>query len=178
MNYLYISFCLFLSFLGPINANNLVGGELPNLVLSGDDGGRLDGSTWSLKESLALNKVTVIFYVDPDVKDKNEEISQRLSERDFSSDKVQYIGMINMDATWLPNFAIAAALKKKQKKYPTTLYLKDLTKKAVSNWKVADDENDILILNKLGKVVYAKFGLVSKEEGDKILALIEKIKED
>ncbi|MCF8058751.1 MAG: YtfJ family protein [Bacteriovoracaceae bacterium] len=169
---------LFTIFLSSINANELVGKALPDLVLSGDDGGKLDGKEWSLKEAIAQNKVTVIFYVDPDVKDKNEDISQRLSKRDFSKEKVQYIGMINMEATWLPNFAIAGALKKKQKKYPNTLYLKDLTKKAVTTWKVADDENDIIILDKTGKVAYAKFGLVSKEEGDKILALIEKLKED
>ncbi len=156
-------------------ANPLIGTKLPNLVLSGDDGGRLDGSAWSLEESLKENKILVIFYVDPDVKDKNEEISERLDKRVFPAEKVQYLGMINMDATWLPNFAIASALKKKQEKYPATLYLKDLTKKAVKTWKVADDENDVLILNKKGEVVYAKFGYINKEEGDKVMALLEEL---
>lgn len=153
--------------------NPLVGTTLPNLVLKGDDGGRLDGSEWSLEQALSENKVTVIFYADPEEKDKNEDISERFLKRNYPVDKVQFLGMINMEATWLPNFAISEALKSKQRKYPDTLYLKDYTKKAVKVWKVADDENVVLALNQKGKVIFAKFGYVTKEEGDKLFALID-----
>lgn len=151
------------------------GKALPNLELSGDEGGRLNGKSWSLKEMLNQKKVLVIFYVDPDVKDKNEEISERLNKRNFPKEDVQYIGMINLAATWLPNFAISGALKKKQKKYPATLYLRDYDKKAVKVWKVADDENDIIVLNSEGVVSYHKFGYVNKEEGDQLMELLEKL---
>lgn len=155
--------------------NPLIGTKLPNLILNGDDGGRLDGSEWSLEQTLKNNLVTVIFYVDPDEKDKNEEISERLKVRDYKPDEVQYLGMINMEATWLPNFAISESLKSKQRKYPTTLYLKDYTKKGVKTWKIADDENDVIVLDKRGTVVFAKFGKVTKEEGDKLIALMDKL---
>ena len=155
--------------------NPLIGKELPNLVLKGDDGGRLDGSEWSLKESLKSGVVTVIFYVDPDEKDKNEEISERLKIRNYKQNEVQYLGMINMEATWLPNFAISESLKSKQKKYPDTLYLKDYTKKAVQVWKIADDENNVIALDQKGKVIFAKFGYVTKKEGDNLIALIDNL---
>jgi hypothetical protein len=155
--------------------NPLVGKELPNLILKDDDGGRLDGSEWSLEQSINENKVTVIFYADPDEKDKNEEISERFLKKKYPLDKVQFLGMINMEATWLPNFAISEALKSKQRKYPDTLYLKDYTKKAVKVWKIADDENNVIALDQKGKVIFAKFGYVTKEEGDKLIALIDNL---
>ena len=168
-----IIFLLFLLSFSAFSQNPLIGKNLPNLTLKGDDGGRLDGSEWTLEQSLKENKVTVIFYADPDEKDKNEDISERFLEKKYPLDKVQFLGMINMEATWLPNFAISEALKSKQRKYPDTLYLKDYTKKAIGVWKIADDENNVIVLDQSGKVVFAKFGYVTKEEGDKLLALID-----
>lgn len=155
--------------------NPLVDKKLPNLTLKGDDGGRLDGKEWSLEQSLQSKVVTIIFYVDPDEKDKNEEISERLKARNYNQTEVQYLGMINMEATWLPNFAISESLKTKQRKYPDTLYLKDYTKKGVQTWKVADDENNVIVLDKEGTVVFSKFGYVTKKEGDQLIALVDKL---
>ena len=46
----------------------------------------------------------------------------------FPTDKFHLYGMINMAATWLPNFAINSALEEKQKKYPRTIYVRDYKK--------------------------------------------------
>ena len=70
-------------------------------------------------------KVDVVFYVDPDEKDTNNEASDALDREKFPSDKFQSVGIINMAATWLPNFAISSALKDKQKRYPETIYVRD-----------------------------------------------------
>lgn len=149
--------------------------KLPNLTLKEDLGGRLDGSSWDLKSSLENRKVTVIYYVDPDEKDTNEELSEAFLERNFSDQKVQFIAIINMDATWLPNFAIAASLKKKQEKYPDTLYLKDFVKAGVKTWKIADDQNDIIVLNPEGKVIFSKFGKVLPKERENLFKQIEEL---
>lgn len=148
--------------------------KLPNLVLEGEDGGHLDDKKWSLYEMVG-KKVLVIFYVDPDEKDKNEDISERLNAKNYPDSKIQYIGIINYKASWAPDFAISLALKKKQKKYPQTLYLKDYGKLGVKRWNVADDENNVLVLDQKGHVVFHKFGQVNQEEGDKLLSLIEKL---
>lgn len=147
--------------------------KLPILSLSGKDGGHLDGSAWNLSDNLIQNKVTVIFYVDPDEKDLNEEMSEILSKKNYPKDDVQYIAIINMAATWLPNFAIAASLEKKQKKYPDTLYLKDFTKKGVNTWGVDDDQNNFILLNRESKVIYSKFGKIDKKEQELVIKLLE-----
>ena len=151
------------------------GERLPPIELSGDAGGHLDGSPWQLSDSLKEKKITVIYYVDPDEKDANEEISEAFQKRNYSSEKVQFIAIINMAATWLPNFAISASLKKKQEKYPDTLYLRDYDKVGVKKWGIADDQNDIIILNPQGEVLFFNYGTVQPKRREEILQTLDKM---
>lgn len=169
-----VSFVLtiFLSLYSSVLYANLApDSTLPALVLEGKEGGLLDGSKWS-SESMA-GKVAIIFYVDPDEKDKNNAFSEALKERDFSEEVVRSYAIINMAATWLPNFAISSSLEEKQKKYPRTTYLRDMKKKVVSEWGLADDENNVVILSAQGKVLFSKFGQLNETEIEQAIAVIE-----
>ena len=98
-------------------------GEIPpKVVLKGDLGGRLDGTQWS-SEELVSGKVIVLFYVDPDESELNNHASDALKAENYPKEKYGSIGMANMAATWLPNFAINMKLKSKQKQYKNTLYV-------------------------------------------------------
>lgn len=143
---------------------------LPVVELTGDLGGHLDGKDWS-SESLK-GKLTFFFYVDPDEKDKNQKFSDALKEQNFPSEKLGYIAMINMAATWMPNFAINSALKSSQKKYPKTLYLKDMSKTFVSKWNLADDNYHILLLDESGKVLFSRAGELPVEEYEKVFEIV------
>ena len=106
-------------------------GEIPpKIELKEKLGGRLDGKPWSSEE--LRGKVHVLFYVDPDEKDRNNDASEALDREKFPGDRFQSVGIINMAATWLPNFAISSALKDKQKRYPTTIYIRDYKKVLVN----------------------------------------------
>ncbi len=146
--------------------------SLPVVQLEGDLGGHLDGKAWS-SDSLR-GKLTFFFYVDPDEKDKNQKFSDALKEQDFPSEKLGYIAMINMAATWMPNFAINSALKSSQKKYPKTLYLKDLNKLFVSKWNLADDDYHILLLGPEGEVLFSHAGLLPDEDFEKVFEIVRK----
>jgi len=146
-------------------------GQVPNEVtLKGDLGGRLDGSPWSSKE--LKGKVYVIFYVDPDESDLNNEASEALNKEEFPRDKFQSYGIINMDATWLPNFVISTLLEKKQKKYPTTIYVRDYDKVLVKAWGIADDNSDVLAFDKEGKLIFKKYGKLNAEDIQKLIQVI------
>lgn len=153
-------------------ANLEKGKALPSLNLEGDAGGHLDGSSWN-SDSMKGHP-SVLYYVDPDEKDKNEDLSEALKKRDFPKDKVKFYAIINMGATWLPNFAISNSLKSKQKKYPNTTYLKDNDKKAVKEWDMADDENNVVVFNAKGEVLFSKFGKLDAEEIKELIAIVEK----
>lgn len=147
-------------------------GKVPKTVsLQEKLGGRLDGTPWSSTEF--KDRVTVLFYVDPDEKDLNNDASEALKKEAFPKEKYQSYGIINMAATILPNFAISASLKKKQKAYPDTIYVRDYKKTLVSEWGLADDNSDVLAFDKAGNLIFRKDGKLNEEE---IKALIVAIR--
>jgi len=146
-------------------------GEIPPKVeLREKLGGRLDGKPWSSEE--LQGKVYVLFYVDPDEKDTNNDASEALDREKFSSDKFQSVGIINMAATWLPNFAISSALKDKQKRYPKTIYVRDYKKVLVNAWKIADDSSNVLAFDNKGKLIFRKDGKLTAEEIQTLIKVI------
>lgn len=145
----------------------------PVVEISGDNGGRLDGKAWSSKE--LKGKVHVLFYVDPDEKDLNNHASEALAKEKFDLKKYSSVAIINMDATWLPNSILEGALEDKQKKYPNTLYVKDLEKVIVKKWDgiVKDDDSNILVFDKAGNLIYKINGKASKDQIKEMIALIK-----
>jgi predicted transcriptional regulator len=81
---------------------------------------------------------------------------------------------MNTAASWLPNFIISSALKEKQKRYPTTIYVRDYKKALVNAWKIADDSSNVLAFDKQGKVIFRKDGKLTTEE---IRTLIKAIRD-
>jgi YtfJ family uncharacterized protein len=146
-------------------------GETPPTVeLRGKLGGRLDGKPWSSEE--LRGKVHVLFYVDPDEKDTNNDASEALDKEKLPSDKYQSVGIINMAATWLPNFAISSSLKDKQKRYPRTIYVRDNKKVLVNAWKIADDSSNVLAFDKQGKLIFRKDGKLTTDEIQRLIKAI------
>ncbi len=148
-------------------------GKVPSsIALDGDNGGKTNGSAWNSK--MLKGKVHILFYVDPDERKLNEPLTQALKKRHFDRKKYASVAMINLAATWLPNAILESKLKAKQKEFPDTIYVKDKKKVLVKQWNLADDNSDVLIFNKSGKLIYKKFGKLSSSEIKDVLALIEK----
>lgn len=170
MRYLLLSM-LAVVMMGSLAWAELKMGEVPNPVeLKGDLGGRLDGSPWSSRE--LTGKVHVVFYVDPDEKDLNNETYEALRLANFPPDQYQSYGIINMDATWLPNLFISSALEEKQKKYPNAIYVRDYDKILVKEWNLADDNSDVLAFDKNGRLIFMKAGKLSPQDIQKLIGLI------
>ena len=163
---------LFVVFLG-ISLDAVIIGEIPkNVVLSGDNGGLVkDGSEWN--SAMLKDKVLVMFYVDPDEKDLNEPFADALKAKKFDREKFGSVAVINMAASWKPNFAIQMALEAKQKKFPHTLYVKDMKSLIVKEWDVADDNSDILIFSKTGELLFYKYGKLDQTEIEQAIKTIE-----
>jgi len=149
-----------------------VGSVPPKVVLEGDNGGRTDGSAWSSQR--LQGKVHVLFYVDPDEKDLNEPLIEALKKKHFDRSKYGSVAVVNLAATWKPNMVIEALLKKKQKEFPDTTYVKDKKSVLVKKWDLADNNSDVLVFDKKGKLIYQKFGKLSDGEISKVVSLIEK----
>ena len=150
-----------------------IGQTLPTVTLDEDKGGRVTGEAWSSSE--LQGKVHLIFYVDPDEKDLNNDLSDAVKAAEMDRSKYASVAIINMAATWKPNFAINSALKSKQEKFPHTIYVKDMDKHVINAWSVADDNSDIIVLDKEGSVLFYHAG---KVEGEQINEVIKLIKEN
>lgn len=153
-------------------STNLLAESMPLVTLEKELGGRLDGSAWSSSE--LQGKVHVLFYVDPDEKDLNEPLGERLKAENFSRENYQSIAVINMAATWLPNFALEGSLKSKQEKYPDTTYVKDFKKELVKKWELADDSNNVLLFDKQGNILYKIMGAATAEQIEEFISLVKK----
>jgi YtfJ family uncharacterized protein len=173
MNYLVKAIIVLLAvFLTPHVALAIEMGQVPPKVdLNEKLGGRLDGTAWSSEE--LKGKVHVLFYVDPDEKDTNNDASEALDKEKFPSEKFQSVAVINMAATWLPNFAISSSLKEKQERYPRTIYVRDYKKVIVNAWKIADDSSDVLAFDKIGRVIFRKDGKLTPEEIQRLIKVIK-----
>jgi len=158
----------------PLSAELPLGEIPPKIVLEGDLGGRLDGTAWN-SEELISGKVMVLFYVDPDEADLNNHVSDALKAENFPLDKYGSLGVANMGATWLPNFAINIKLKSKQAKHKATIYVKDLEKTIVKSWGLSDDDSDIILFGKDGKVLYSYDGKFSDAQ---VKELIQAVKDN
>lgn len=144
---------------------------LKEINLSGDDGGRITGQDWSSNE--LVNKVNVLFYVDPDEKDMNEHVGQALKKEKFSRDNYQSLAVINMGATWKPNFILESVLEGKQKEYPDTIYVKDFKKVFVKEWNLKDDSSNVLLFNKKGELIYKIEGKATDEQVKELIGLVK-----
>ena len=141
----------------PLSAELPLGKIPPKIVLEGDLGGRLDGTAWN-SEELISGKVIVLFYVDPDESELNNHVSDALKAEKYPPENYGSVAVINMAATWLPNFAINIKLKSKQENYKSTVYVKDLEKTLVKKWGLNDDDSDVMLFGKDGKVLYSVDG--------------------
>ncbi len=163
---------LFVSLLTLLLFGVEIGKKPKEVVIESKNGGYVkDGSAWS--SASIKGKVYILFYVDPDEKDKNEHFSQALKAKHYNHENFGSIAIVNMAATWKPNFVIEKILESKQKEFPRTIYVKDKASVLVKEWNLADNESDILLFNKDGLLLFYKAGKMSHDDMNKIFKLIE-----
>ncbi len=150
----------------------VVGKKAPEVMLEGKNGGRVDGTAWKSNE--LTGKVHAVFYVDPDEQKINEHVEQALKKESFPLDRYNSVGIVNMGATWIPNFLISKRLKAKQEEYSHTTYVKDKTKTMVRAWGLVDNSYHILVFDKSGNVAWSKGGKLSSEDVSDLIATIRR----
>lgn len=154
------------------NAEIPVGSTPKTIVLQGEQGKLVDGGgPW--ESDLFRGFVTILFYVDPDESDLNNAASEALKDANLPADQVRSVAVINMDATLLPNFLIQGKLEDKQKEYQNTLYVMDYKKVLVNEWGLGDHNNDVVIFDKQGKVLFSVDGQLNDSQIKQMLAAVK-----
>jgi Predicted transcriptional regulator len=149
-----------------------VGKIPPSLTLQGDTGGKVkEGKPWSSSE--LKDRVHVMFYVAPSESELNQEAADELKKESFVGDLFGSVAVIDMSASWIPNWIIASKLESKQKEFPRTTYVKDLQGTLVKKWNLKDNSSDIVVFDPEGRVVYSHDGKLSKEEVKKMIQVVK-----
>lgn len=156
-----------------LNLSAITVGEVPKkVVIDGENGGAVKGDVaWD--SSSIKEKVYILFYIDPDEKDTNEHFSKKLKAKKYDTQNYGSIAIVNLAATWKPNFVIESILAKKQKEYTNTIYVKDKNSVLVNEWEIADNASDILLFSKEGKLLFYKSGRLSDGDIETVFRLIE-----
>ena len=145
---------------------------LPQVTLEGDNGGYYSGETWD--SSMLQGKTTMLMYVDPDEKSKGEVFKPTIEafekELDFST--FQILVILNLNATWKPDFLIKSLMKSKITTYPKRTYILDSNSVLVKKWGLNDNEYNTLVINDESKVIYSHSGEWKEGEITKIDTLI------
>ena len=156
------------------SANAVELGQVPPTIqLSGEKGGRVDGTPWSSTE--IKGKVYTLMYVDPDAKNKNIPTEKALKAEDFPKDLYGSIAVINMEATWKPNVIINRILKGKQKDYPDTIYVRDMDFYLSKAWNLKKNGNyAVLCFDQEGKLIFLKDGKLVPADTQQLIGIIKK----
>ena len=134
----------------------------PKIRLSGDHGGRLNGTSWNSSELKGI--LHILMYVDPDKINVNEHVEDALSKEQYPLEAIRSVAITNLAATWKPKFIIEKILKRKQKKFPRTTYITDKSKVLVKRWGLSDHSYNVLVFSSAGNLLFNKASALS--EGD------------
>jgi len=167
---------IFLSILISIEifAKVSIGKILPEIILNDQTGGYFNGYRWN--SNMLKGKTTMLMYVDPDEKDKGiifKPIIEKL-EQDIDFKKFQIIVILNLNATWKPNFLIKKLSEGKLKTYPKRIYIFDKQSVLVRKWGLTDNEYNVLLIDPQMKPIYSHIGKWKEKEIQKIDLLIRR----
>jgi predicted transcriptional regulator len=70
-------------------------------------------------------KVLLIQYTDPDVKDINDKLSDAVKAKKFDAKLYQGIGIANCKDTWIPNAGIRMKARQKEKQFAGSIVMLD-----------------------------------------------------
>lgn len=159
--------------LAPFQSFALEIGQIPpKVMLDGETGGKVSGGAWD--SSSLKDKISVIFHVAPAEKDLNKAATDALKDAQLDRSKYQSYAIVNMAASNWPNFVIASKLKASQEEFPHTIYVKDIKKALVTQWKVADHSNSVIVLGKDEKVLFHHDGKLEQSKIDEMMEIIRK----
>ncbi len=102
-------------------------------------------------------KVLTIFYADPDASDVNDPLADSLKAMNYDKSKYQGMGIANCADTWKPNAAIRFIIRRKIKKYNSTI-LTDTDKTVAKKWNLGNcnDYSVVIVIGKDKKVKFIK----------------------
>jgi len=164
--------CLFLFPLAPkAQVGDAVGKTMISLMIS-------DANNRPQQIPFIGEKVLLIQYTDPDVKDINDKLSDAVKAKKFDEKRYQGIGIANCKDTWIPNMGIRMKARQKEKQYAGSVIMLDENRILPTNLGLGDcNEKGVLIVVGKDKIIKYLNKIGSEEESlkatEEVIKLLE-----
>ncbi|HHV9994007.1 TPA: YtfJ family protein [Escherichia coli] len=147
------------------------GGEL---LLNRDD--EIHDQKWNSTQ--LAGKVRIIQYIAgrKSAKKKNSLLIKAVEAANFSQDRFQPTTIVNTDdAIFGTGYFVVGKIEKKKRRYPWAQFVIDGNGLGRVAWQLPEQSSTILVLNKAGRIQWAKDGSLTPEEVDHVIALAQKL---
>jgi hypothetical protein len=157
---------------GKLNAQLVVGKSVSTMQL-------IDPNDKPKNIPFIGEKVVMILYTDPDVKDVNDPLSNAVKAKNYSKDSYLGVGIANCKDTWIPNAGIRFKARQKEQQFPGSVILLDEKLLLAKTWVLGNcnESGVVIVIGKDSKVKYLKT-VKSAEESKSIIPVVTKIIED
>ena len=127
-----------------------------------------DGNNQPKQIPFVGEKVLLIQYTDPDVKDINDKLSDAVKAKKFDAKLYQGIGIANCKDTWIPNAGIRMKARQKEKQYAGSVILLDESHIVPTALGLGDCNGmGVLLIVGKDKVIKYMKKITSEEESNK-----------
>ncbi|MEI7830295.1 MAG: YtfJ family protein [Prolixibacteraceae bacterium] len=116
-------------------------------------------------------KVLLIQYTDPDVKDINDKLSEAVKAKKFDEKLYQGIGIANCKETWIPNAGIRMKARQKEKQFVGSVIMLDENRVLPTALGLGNcNEAGVILIVGKDKVIKYMKKITSEEESIKVTA--------
>jgi YtfJ family uncharacterized protein len=164
------------------SAHNFVYGQLVAPVAIADRGelilreGEFSYQNWNSGE--LAGKVRVVQYIAgrTSAKKKNSLLINAVKEAQFPEDRFQPTTIVNTDDA-IPGsgFFVRGKIEKNKKNYPWAQFVIDSDGIGRKTWQLPEESSTILVLDRQGRVRWAKDGSLSPTEVSDVIGLVQKL---
>ena len=132
------------------------------------------GKEYTLNSPELKDRVLYFNYSDPGSKDMNKHVDDALKSDPGLDRKKSYVGLgiANMKASLLPDFAIARVIKSKQQETGATILLDD-NYIILNNWGLKNKVSNIVVLDKARICRYLYKGKLPAADVEKLINIIK-----
>ena len=149
---------------GKAQTGDVVGKTMTSLMIS-------DANNQPKQIPFVGEKVLLLQYTDPDVKDINDKLSDAVKARKFDEKLYQGIGIANCKDTWIPNAGIRMKARQKEKQYAGSVILLDESRVLPTTLGLGDcNEKGVLLIVGKDKVIKYMKKISTEEESQKATA--------
>ncbi|HEY5510643.1 MAG TPA: YtfJ family protein [Prolixibacteraceae bacterium] len=123
-------------------------------------------------------KVLLIQYTDPDVKDVNDKLSEAVKAKKFDEKVYQGIGIANCKDTWIPNAGIRMKARQKEKQFPGSVIMLDENRVVPTALGLGDCNGmGVLLIVGKDKVIKYMKKITTEAESESVTAEVVKLLE-